>query len=234
MIPKIIWQTHEWEWDNLPEKYKKQSTSWKKHNPGWNYKYCSSKKRLEHMESFGKKYLESYLKIDDKIMQSDFWRYSVIYNFGGIYIDMDTICIKDNYLDTYLDLNKELIVCGSSKLRNTTNNHAFAGEKKSPFLKEFIDVVINNINKEYNIRGKILTGESVSKTTGPNVWSESIVNYTNKLISKYDPSDPRYNAVGEHLSILHGNQYKLGVPEVDEEEILNSGFVCICCGRPFK
>ena len=55
--------------------------------------------------SFGKKYLESYLKIDDKIMQADFWRYSVIYNFGGIYIDMDTICIKENYLDIYVDLN---------------------------------------------------------------------------------------------------------------------------------
>ena len=141
MIPKIIWQTHEWEWDNLPEKFKKQSTTWKEHNPGWNYRYCSSKKRLEHMESFGKKYLESYLKIDDKIMQSDFWRYSVIYNFGGIYIDMDTMCTEDNFLNNRVSLDKELVTSGNYDNINSSNNAFFAAEKKSEFLKNFIDLV---------------------------------------------------------------------------------------------
>ena len=36
---KIIWQTHKWEYEDLPDLYKKTSKTWQIMNPDWEYRY---------------------------------------------------------------------------------------------------------------------------------------------------------------------------------------------------
>jgi len=53
MIPKIIWQTHEWELEDLPDTFKESVDSWKNMNPTWDYRYTSAIKRLDHIRDYG-------------------------------------------------------------------------------------------------------------------------------------------------------------------------------------
>jgi len=40
MIPKIVWQTHECKYEDLPEIYKDNAETWK--FDGWDYRYHSA------------------------------------------------------------------------------------------------------------------------------------------------------------------------------------------------
>lgn len=222
MIPKIIWQTHEWNWDNLPEKLKIQSNTWKDKNSNWKHEYCSKEQRLEHMKKFGKKYLDTYLLIPNKMMQADFWRYCVVYHFGGMYIDMDTICRENNFLDTWIDLDKELVGSGNYDKDNSITNDFFAAERRSKFLEGFIDLVINNIEEAYK-SNTINSSKIIDTTTGPLIWSTEIKKYMHDS-----------NRVQLGIKITTGNQFKSGpgVLVLSKLGQKDQGS-CICCGRPF-
>jgi hypothetical protein len=90
MIPKIIWQTHEWEYEDLPYDFKMASLTWKNLNPDWQHKYVSKKDREKHIAEYDKNLLRFYNSCDG-ITQSDIWRYVVLYLHGGVYVDMDTL-----------------------------------------------------------------------------------------------------------------------------------------------
>jgi len=89
MIPKIIWQTHEWDYEELPYDFKMASLTWKNLNPDWDYRYVSKKDREKYIEQYDKSILRFYNNCDG-ITQSDIWRYVVLYLHGGFYVDMDT------------------------------------------------------------------------------------------------------------------------------------------------
>jgi hypothetical protein len=91
-IPKIIWQTHNYEHSDLPDHLKKISQTWKNLNPGWEYRYVSHTER----EDIIKKYpiLWKYYPTQDGVCQADIWRYVVTYEHGGVYADMDSVCTE--------------------------------------------------------------------------------------------------------------------------------------------
>ena len=138
MIPKIIWQTHEWEYEDLPYDYKMASLTWKNLNEDWDYRYVSKKNREKYIEEYDKNFLRFYNSCDG-ITQSDIWRYVVLYLHGGVYVDMDThACGKLNEVVSEFDKGKDFfcmpqfyldgkkkIVTGThaaSKKSNTCNN----------------------------------------------------------------------------------------------------------------
>lgn len=92
MIPKIIWQTHEWEYKDLPHNFSRCSQTWKNLNPTWEYRYHSAIDRAIAVKDFDQE-LYQYYMFADKVTQSDIWRYVVLYQHGGFYTDMDSFCI---------------------------------------------------------------------------------------------------------------------------------------------
>ena len=129
-IPKIIWQTHEWDYASLPEMYLKTSNTWRLFNQDWEYKYVSGKERKEQVAEEFPEFIDlynQYHKLNDLIeknlamgikqnsllpgmAQADLWRFLVLHKYGGVYADMDSICIGslDEMLRVYSD--KELVV----------------------------------------------------------------------------------------------------------------------------
>ena len=98
-IPKKIHQV--WLGSKFPDSYKIWADSWKKFNPEWEYKLWTDdnvnevsmsdvhRRVFNHIQSMGQK--------------SDYLRYHILNQFGGIYIDTDFECLKpfDDLL--YLD-----------------------------------------------------------------------------------------------------------------------------------
>jgi mannosyltransferase OCH1-like enzyme len=142
MIPKIIWQTHENEYNNLLPFQKDITNTWKNLNPGWDYRYVGSKKRSEDVKEYDE-FLHSYYLESTKIHQSDIWRLVAIYNHGGFYSDMDAVCIK-GIDETFLDIhhNKELICSPEGFQHSGIGSSNFGAVKNSIIIKEMIDRII--------------------------------------------------------------------------------------------
>jgi hypothetical protein len=156
MIPKIIWQTHEWEYEDLPIHFKQCVKTWKNLNPNWEYIYHSGIDRANIVKNFDKE-LYSYYMFADKVTQSDIWRYVVTYQYGGFYTDMDSVCTMP--LDYFIKLNsfngKELfcteIKKQSAEKYNKTfevvNNSCFGVIKNSFITKKILDNILFNYKK---------------------------------------------------------------------------------------
>jgi mannosyltransferase OCH1-like enzyme len=100
-VPKIIWQTHNYFYEELPEYLKKVTRTWINLNPTWEYKYVNHIDRAEFVKTEDPILYTHYDKLAP-IVQADIWRYLVTYKYGGAYADMDSVCKVplDYMLDT--------------------------------------------------------------------------------------------------------------------------------------
>ncbi|MGE4168464.1 MAG: glycosyltransferase [Candidatus Babeliales bacterium] len=87
-IPKIIHQI--WLGSPFPEKYRAYQESWLKHNPGWEYKLWTD----ADVASFAWRNKDLFDASKNYGEKSDIWRYEILEQFGGIYIDTDFECLK--------------------------------------------------------------------------------------------------------------------------------------------
>ena len=96
-IPKKIHQI--WLGSDFPADYVKYSTSWKIVHPAWEYKLWTDDD-IKDVDIPNRKLFDSITNVAQK---SDFLRYHILLQYGGIYVDTDFECIKpfDNLL--YLD-----------------------------------------------------------------------------------------------------------------------------------
>jgi mannosyltransferase OCH1-like enzyme len=158
-IPKIIWQTHEWEYDDLPINFKKASMTWQNLNPTWEYRYSSASKRAEQVEAFSSE-LYKFYPFMDKVTQADVWRYVIVYQNGGVYSDMDAMCITS--LDSVIkDIPKEIDIFGPKvNDDNTIYNANFGAVKNSICLEKVLDSILKRY-KEIDLLGIIKAAEAV-------------------------------------------------------------------------
>jgi mannosyltransferase OCH1-like enzyme len=164
MIPKNIFQTHECNYEDLPEVFKQTSMSWINLNPGWEYIYHNKEERSEFILAHYPHLYEYFLKCSG-IIQADIWRYCIVYDYGGVYADMDSVCIKplDYMLKTYNDedlLADKHSVGPREKEKGYVNNSNFAAIKYSKTLKN----VIRDLYK------KILFNKKTEKDDLPITW----------------------------------------------------------------
>lgn len=158
MIPKIIWQTQETEYEDLLPFQKDITDTWKKLNPDWEYRYVSSSQRKQYIEKHDKDLYDAYM-ISSGINQADIWRLVVTYEYGGFYADMDSVCtmpLNDLIKKSY---KNEDMICSSMGFQtenNWVNNSNFASVKNSKVIKLIIDKVVTTCkdlmnNKHYDI-----------------------------------------------------------------------------------
>jgi len=172
MIPKIIWQTHEYEIKDLPDEFKTKMNSWKEMNPTWDYRYTNATERLEHIKNFGGEELLSFYKDCSRVTQSDIWRYIILYEFGGVYSDIDTQCIMP--LDQMMDLhyNGEPIIVHRPMLNRKFHfiNGNIAAVKNQEVFKEIIESAIKKFRSLPADRDK----SRINKTCGSSCCSNSL------------------------------------------------------------
>lgn len=95
-VPKIIHQI----WgmkpsdakSELPQKLRSYSETWTSQNPTWIHKLWNRSTFEDLLQSCPAKWQETYKNLDHWVQQCDFARYIIVYVFGGIYADLDTVC----------------------------------------------------------------------------------------------------------------------------------------------
>lgn len=87
-LPKKIHQI--WLGSPLPAKYIEYADTWKRFNPEWEYKLWTD--RDVHDVDIPR--IEVFNSIKNMGQKSDFLRYHILNEFGGLYIDTDFECLK--------------------------------------------------------------------------------------------------------------------------------------------
>lgn len=151
MIPKIIWQTHEKKYNDLPPFQKNIIGTWKNLNPSWEYRYVDAEQRHIDVKNYSEEIYKHYV-LTDNLHQSDIWRFITLYNHGGFYADMDSICVQgidESLLKSY---NKQELVCSPVGYQHYGINCSnFGSIKNSKILKSLIESIAteySNIKKE--------------------------------------------------------------------------------------
>lgn len=194
-IPKIIWQTHEWEYDDLPVNFKKASMTWRNLNPTWDYRYSSASKRAEQIESFSPELYKFYPYMD-KVTQADVWRYVIVYENGGVYSDMDAMCCT-SLDDVIKEVPEEIDIFGPKvNDDNTMYNANFGAVQNSVCLEKVLEAILerykaidlSGIIDAAKAAGELSLSEAVKFQLNYGIYWYSVVlgENINKVWTKYD------------------------------------------------
>jgi mannosyltransferase OCH1-like enzyme len=170
MIPKIIWQTYESEYKDLPPLALECANSWQEKNPNWEYRYVSGKERAKFvLNNFGQEWFDIYNSYKANVLKADLWRYMCLYINGGIYADLDILCKES--IESFFDLNNNFIASEDPNGPGYSQM-IFASSSKNTFLEN----ILNNIkikHYEKNIYSNIV--DYVTNEVGYIIFTDSII-----------------------------------------------------------
>ena len=146
---KTIFQT--WK-ENPTGIFKKCADSWIKYNPEWTYIFLNDHDLSNIIKEINPKIYEKYEKDPIHIKKFDAYRYAYIYEFGGVYADIDILCHKP--IDSLISSNRSVLfkehpcteisftqnsfMCG-----DVLTNSIFYFEPKDKFLKRLLYDLVN-------------------------------------------------------------------------------------------
>ena len=113
MIEKNIFQS--WYTKNLDAMIEKNVNKIKEINPLYNY-YLYDDNDMEKFvkENYNSYIFECYNKLNIIVAKVDFWRYLILYKYGGVYVDMDSSIEKS--LDELIKEDDEAIITAEGNL----------------------------------------------------------------------------------------------------------------------
>ncbi|GEM_PF-5495058 len=169
MIERNIFQI--WKTEKLPYYLKGFAYSWKKQK-GFNYFLYTDESMEEFVNTKYKEILPAYSKL--KIVEkTDLFRLILVYEFGGIYADMDTICQKNLNILWKEHSNANILVGVEADTTHEISemvnlprhfqlcNWTFAAKKGNTVIKKIIDRIIENIQERPHLQTLEKTGPAV-------------------------------------------------------------------------
>ena len=167
MIPKIIHQT--WKTETIPERYKDAVDSCKTLHKGYRYILWTHQTMRKFVQKFYPDFYNIYRAYPHDIQRCDAFRYLVLYKYGGIYLDLDTVCKKKlNDLLQY-----DLVVAPSPVRKEDIRNGFYMVIPKHPFIQYCIEELPKHIH-DYSYFGSAL---HVFYSTGPHFLRDRLKEY---------------------------------------------------------
>lgn len=163
MIPKNIFQS--WISKELHPEVQKKVNHFKSLNKNYQYHLYTD----EEMDEFVNKFYpgiiaECYNRLSIPVAKVDFWRYLVLYKYGGVYVDLDSsINIS---LDEFIRDEDDAIITAETN-PDTFVQWALIFNKKHPILQKVIYLITFNIHNN-------IYPNNILKMTGPGVFSQAV------------------------------------------------------------
>jgi len=165
MIPKIIHQIWFGNQSNRPVKWME---TFPMKNPDWTYKLWTEENlpKLFNQDKFAY-ILRHETSVDKYAKLADIARYEILYQYGGIYIDADSECLKS--LDPLIN-NEIFSVRGNEKTSELISNAIIGCAPGNSAIKEMIDHIASLDNS-------LLSQTFAWKITGPVLWTKILSNH---------------------------------------------------------
>ena len=146
-IPKKIFQT--WKTKDLNQGLSFLSKSFRDKNPEYEYfLYDDDDCRRLINENFDPIVLEVYDRIIPGAFKADLWRYCALYIEGGIFCDMDMICMKNFDVIIHDDVEFFAPIDSNSRGAHDLYNAFMGSIPGHPILKRCIDTIVDNVINE--------------------------------------------------------------------------------------
>ena len=171
IIPKNIFQTHKsMEYIKSKPKIYNATNSWKKYTNEFNYYFFTDKMCDDFIKNnFDENIYKAYSILPMAVMKADLWRYCVIYKYGGIYTDTDTIC----KMNPNIFINDSLLTVSPENETGFFCQWTFSASANSPILKTIIDLCVERILLTTLIKGEHI----IHFLTGPALFTDGIELY---------------------------------------------------------
>ena len=131
MIPKIIHQT--WKTREIPAGWSDSIPSWKRLHPDWRHILWTDADLERFIAGRFPRFIETYRDYPCAIQRVDAARYFILYQYGGIYSDLDIVCTKScDFLRSHAAVIPRTEPLGFS-------NDLMMAEAKHPFFRQLID-----------------------------------------------------------------------------------------------
>jgi FkbM family methyltransferase len=171
--------------------------TWKEQNPEYTYKFYDDDMCDKFMKEFDVRTWKAYRQIIPSAFKADLWRYCVLYKYGGVYADIDTVCVGK--IDEFLSDTTEFVT-PVIEHDNLLFNTFIAAAPGSKILKDCIDTIVHNVENNIVPENKIYFA-------GPGV----LANCTNEFLGR-DKNTSFAGQTGWHgaihlLFLDHQNEY---------------------------
>ncbi len=193
-IPKIIYQT--FKTDQIPWLTKIYIKCFLRKNKGYRYEFYDDLRVDAFIkESFDEEVYKAYTRLQIGAAKADFFRYAILYVYGGIYLDLDSDILVN--LDKYLNKEDQAVITREKNHPNLFAQWALIFEKGHPFLERTIKYIVENIQENKY-------PHDVHAMTGPTVYTRAV----NAIVQ--EDANVSYRIVPDDYKGIMKFKYKLG------------------------
>ena len=188
MIEKNIFQT--WYTRKVHRHIRNEITKIRMMNPDYSYKFFID----DEMDAFVNEHYKGeiadcYNRLNIIVAKADFWRYLILYKYGGVYLDIDSTIKKP--LSQLIREDDTAIITAEGN-PDIFVQWGLIFKKEHPILKHVIELVVRNIKENRY-------PESVLNTTGPCAFTEAIQN----IHKQYFNTEINQKEITRHTDILY-------------------------------
>lgn len=179
MIPKKIFQTwKETNSDKMSDALKLSVEKNKQNNLDHEYFLFSDDDIHDFVKTnYSKEIWEAFNELNIIVAKTDFFRYLVLYHYGGIYIDIDTYCPEN--LEKIIDYNLDAVISRECPPLPFFVQWALIFCEKHIILEKTIEEITKNIWKRRQpiaLDGRV---NDIHIMTGPGIYSKIIYKILN-------------------------------------------------------
>ena len=170
-IPKQIFQCFKKK--ELSNDFQQIVNTWKTNNPDYIYSfYDDNDCEVFISKFFEERIINAYRRILPGGFKADLWRYCILYVYGGIYVDLDTLCLGkiDDFLTSDTEFMTPIDLGGNHMLFNCF----IASVPKSPILLNCIERIVRSVETNS-------IPESRMDFSGPGVLGKAVNKYLGRL-----------------------------------------------------
>lgn len=124
-IPKIIHQTCR-TFDSIPKHWKDTPKTWMDNHKDWKYVFWDDESIEYYMRTYHPEFMDAWEGFREKIQRIDAFRYFILYDFGGIYCDMDAQALQN--IEPYIDTGLSVYLTKSANVGSTYSNFFMVSE----------------------------------------------------------------------------------------------------------
>ncbi|MER3463233.1 MAG: glycosyl transferase [Chitinophagaceae bacterium] len=163
-IPKVIYQT--FKSTQLPFITRWHISRMRNKNPDYAYEFYDDA-RIEQFleEDYDQEVVRAYRKIQIGAVKADFFRYTILYKKGGIYLDIDSRIAKK--LDDFIRPDDEAIISFENNNEQFYVQWGLIYAPSHPFLEKTVELMLDNIKANR-------FPHSSHEMTGPTVYTKAI------------------------------------------------------------
>ena len=202
-IPKVIMQTYRV--SNVKNEIYDSSISWLLCNPEYKYEFYDDNRCIQFLKrNFSEDVVSAFNILVPGAYKADLFRYCYLYICGGVYTDIDNICMCN--LKNVIKKD-DVFISVKDRPTGAIYNAFIATTPKNPIFNNSIDNILHNV--KYRIYPKNITSQYNDRylaITGPLCLGKSLNVFLNReLTHTYEEGEYNINNMKFKLFYLHNS-----------------------------